>query len=308
MSRWFRHYAGMARDDKIVRAALRAKQPVERAVWVWAAILESAAEIDDNGRFELDTCEVAYFLRADEDDIARLVDALEDGGRISGSHVVKWGDRQFQSDRSADRQQRYRDRQKASRDGADVGCAEESKRHADEGVTSPSRHGDAPETETYTETEETSLRSVSARAPRHDERRPSKAPSPKGTRLAPDWQPSSEDVEYAKGKGVPSDKLATVVEEFRNFWVSRAGKDGVKLDWAATFRNRVIQVCERNGWAPVANQGRAPPSVWVAADDPLWASVDARARMAGKPLVAIMSRHNGRGAYVPAEYLEPRAA
>lgn len=164
------------------------------------------------------------------------------------------------------------------------------------------------ETETEGETEETSLRSVSARVPRHDERKPSKTPSQKGTRLASDWQPSSDDAEYAKGKGVPADKLATLVEEFRNYWVSRPGKDGVKLDWSATFRNRVIQVCERNGWAPVANQGRAPPSVWVAADDPLWASVDARARMAGKPLVAIVSRHNGRGAYVPAEFVEPRAA
>ena len=49
MSRWFRHYAGMMRDDKLVRIAIKTKQPIERVLWIWGAILESAAEIDDNG-------------------------------------------------------------------------------------------------------------------------------------------------------------------------------------------------------------------------------------------------------------------
>ena len=153
MSRWFRHYAGMARDDKLVRAALRAKQPVERVVWLWSVILESAAEIDDGGRFELDVAEVAYFLRADEADIGSVVDALEYGGRISQGAVVKWGDRQFQSDRSAERQRRLRERRKTERHGGDERAETEDDRHHDQLVTSPSRHGDAPETETEADTE-----------------------------------------------------------------------------------------------------------------------------------------------------------
>lgn len=144
MSRWFRHYAGMARDDKLVSAAIRSKQTVERVVWVWAAILESAAEIDDGGRFELDAAEVAYFLRADEADIERIVSVLGELGRIHAGSVAKWGDRQFQSDRSAERQKRYRDK-RASRDGDD------NKTPSDGGVTVSSRHGDAPDTETETE-------------------------------------------------------------------------------------------------------------------------------------------------------------
>jgi hypothetical protein len=32
MSRWFRHYAGMMRDDKLVRVAIRSKQTIERVV------------------------------------------------------------------------------------------------------------------------------------------------------------------------------------------------------------------------------------------------------------------------------------
>ena len=148
MSRWFRHYAGMMRDDKLVSAAIKAKQPVERVVWVWGAILESAAEIDDAGRFKLDAAEVAYFLRADEADIGVILDALVALGRISDDRVVKWGDRQFTSDRSADRQARYRERNRATSPRSDEGTPSPEPE-----VTSLSRHGDAPETETELDTE-----------------------------------------------------------------------------------------------------------------------------------------------------------
>ncbi len=63
MSRWFRHYAGMMRDDKLVRVSIKSKQSVERVCWVWCAILESAAEIDDSGRYEIEHEEIARFLR-----------------------------------------------------------------------------------------------------------------------------------------------------------------------------------------------------------------------------------------------------
>lgn len=161
MSRWFRHYAGMMRDEKLVRAALKARQPVERVVWVYGVILESAAEIDDAGRYELDHAEVAYFLRADEADIANIEIALGDLGRVHEGHVAKWATRQFQSDRSAERTQRYRDRHKACRDDEAV----VSVTSRDDVVTSQKRHGDAPETETETEKKELSRSKPTERAP-----------------------------------------------------------------------------------------------------------------------------------------------
>jgi hypothetical protein len=117
MTRWFRHYAGMMRDEKLVRAAMKAKQPVERVVWVWGALLESAAELNDGGRYDFDADEAAYFLRCENDDMSSIVEALCDLGRVLDGKVTKWGDRQFESDTSRERQQRYRDRQRASRDG-----------------------------------------------------------------------------------------------------------------------------------------------------------------------------------------------
>lgn len=155
MSRWFRHYAGMMRDEKLVRVAIKSKQPIERVLWIWGAVLESAAEIDDNGRFDLDPAEVAYFLRTDEDDVGAVLAALADAGRLAGTLVVNWGDRQFSSDRSRDRQAAYRERKRAEKGGS-----EGRNGHENDRVTSPSRHDDngvtAQETETETDNSEPS--------------------------------------------------------------------------------------------------------------------------------------------------------
>lgn len=146
MSRWFRHYAGMMRDEKLVGAAVKSKQPVERVVWIWGAILESAAEINDNGRFELDAAEVAYFLRADEADICAVLDALGVAGRVADGAVVRWCDRQFSSDKSKDRQAAYRERQRQKGSHGD-----DQRKENDGDVTS--RDGEVTAQETDTETD-----------------------------------------------------------------------------------------------------------------------------------------------------------
>lgn len=170
MSRWFRHYAGMMRDEKLVRVAVRTKQPVERVMWVWGAILESAAEINDGGRYEFDAGEGAYFLRCDEHELVCILGGLEDSGRISGSLVVRWADRQFDSDSSKERQRRYRERNKARSDVQklhdDVGA---SGRKQSGDVTPPSPDGEV----TPQENRDRDISDVGANAPTSPE--PAKA-------------------------------------------------------------------------------------------------------------------------------------
>jgi hypothetical protein len=153
VSRWFRHYAGMMRDEKLVRVAVKSKQPVERVVWVWGAILESAAEINDGGRYDFDCGEAAYFLRCDDGDLRATLAGLEEMGRVAGGVICKWSDRQYDSDNSRERQQRYRDRRKPSPNN-------------DSDVTPPSRDGEVTLQETETELEaETEEESEGANAP-----------------------------------------------------------------------------------------------------------------------------------------------
>lgn len=178
MSRWFRHYAGMARDDKLVRVALKSRQTVERVVWVWGAILESAAEIDDGGRYELDCAEIAYFLRADESDIACIVECMQQLGRVSSDRVVKWGDRQFQSDRSAERVRAHRER-KRNEDHSGSGGRLPDGRNGLTGETVTLQGGNGndtvthqiaeTETELEEETDEAASAASSASAPAFDE-------------------------------------------------------------------------------------------------------------------------------------------
>jgi hypothetical protein len=169
MSRWFRHYAGMMRDDKLVRVAVKSKQPVERVVWVYGAILESASEINDAGRYEFDAGEAAYFLRCDEHELVCIVECLNDLGRLSGGMVVRWDDRQFNSDSAKERQRRYRERRKAGshvqeRDN-DVG---ETSPNVSRDVTQPSRYGQVTAQETDTETKKEDANASKTRASKSD--------------------------------------------------------------------------------------------------------------------------------------------
>lgn len=223
MSRWFRHYAGMMRDDKLVRAAIRSGQPVERVVWVWGAILESAAEIDDGGRYDVDPGEVAYFLRADQADVDAILSALTDAGRVADGTVVKWGNRQFSSDRSKDRVAAHRERKRSEGDRGEGGAEE-----GNGDVTLQERHRNSPETETESE--------------KHP-------PSPRkrgndGKHLLPeDWElPAVSDLPpkaRACAEQWTAESYATHGEAFACYWRSERK---MKSDWRGTWANRVIDL------------------------------------------------------------------
>ena len=163
MSRWFRHYAGMMRDEKLVAVAIRSKQPVERVMWVWGAILESAAEIEDAGRYELDAAEAAYFLRADEADICAVLTALANAGRVADGAVVKWGDRQYLSDKSSERQARYRERMRSKDRHGDA-----QEEQSDVTPPSPQRHVTPQETETEEETDKKDNKAIALSSAKPD--------------------------------------------------------------------------------------------------------------------------------------------
>jgi uncharacterized protein YdaU (DUF1376 family) len=71
--------------------------------------------------------------------------------------------------------------------------------------------------------------------------------SQRGSRLATNWV-LPDDWEYWANKERPDLNAKQVAEQFRDFWCAKAGKDGVKLDWQATWRNWV-----RNQKSPKQN-------------------------------------------------------
>jgi hypothetical protein len=76
----------------------------------------------------------------------------------------------------------------------------------------------------------------------------------KGSRLGGDWTPSPGCIAFAESKGLNAEAVA---DEFRDYWIARAGQGACKLDWEATFRNRCRDIAERNAQrAPQPKPGK----------------------------------------------------
>lgn len=58
----------------------------------------------------------------------------------------------------------------------------------------------------------------------------------KGSRLPPDWVPSQADLSFATSQNMTPEETRREADQFRDFWISKAGAGGRKLDWPATWR------------------------------------------------------------------------
>ena len=79
----------------------------------------------------------------------------------------------------------------------------------------------------------------------------------RGTRLPDDWVPKPNILEMARNLGFSDQQYADHLDRFRDYWRSVPGAKGRKLDWDATWRNRVKELADRirlkNGSPPQQN-------------------------------------------------------
>lgn len=153
MTRWYRAYAGTVKDDKLAEVSVIAECSRSVAIAAWHAILESAAETEDSGRFETTPRRVAAALCEPASVIEAVFAAMAEIGMIGEGAVTAWKARQFESDNSTQRSRKHR----------------ETKRNAD--ATLQGRCATPPEAETDTENREedtASAASSSAGAPEID--------------------------------------------------------------------------------------------------------------------------------------------
>ena len=86
------------------------------------------------------------------------------------------------------------------------------------------------------------------------------ARSPKATRIDPSWQPSEDARVFAGQHGMSDSEVNREADRFRDYWLAKAGKDAVKLDWSATWRNWIRRASEtptRSGGAVRAEPARS---------------------------------------------------
>lgn len=135
MSRWYRAYAGTVRDDKLAECAVIAGCSRSIVIATWHAILESAAETADAGRFETSARRVAAILGEPLAVVEAVFAGMGEVGLIEGDTLPAWKRRQFESDNSTERSRKHR----------------ETRRNAD--ATLQQRSATPPDTDTETDTE-----------------------------------------------------------------------------------------------------------------------------------------------------------
>jgi len=67
-----------------------------------------------------------------------------------------------------------------------------------------------------------------------------------GSRIPENWAPSEADVSFALDR-LTREHAQTEIEKFRNYWTAKTGAGATKRDWAATWRNWVLNAAERGG-------------------------------------------------------------
>jgi hypothetical protein len=96
----------------------------------------------------------------------------------------------------------------------------------------------------------TSLSSSSSFEDRNRESKKEPLSRARGSRLVQGQQIADADRDFALGQGMAPGVIATVWVEFVDYWIGIPGQRGTKLDWPATWRNRVRAVGtkgKRNG-------------------------------------------------------------
>jgi hypothetical protein len=67
----------------------------------------------------------------------------------------------------------------------------------------------------------------------------------RGIRLPDDWQPWDGWKEFARKEGLSDDDARREFDGFKDYWRGVPGQRGSKLDWDATFRNRLRDAAAR---------------------------------------------------------------
>ncbi len=83
-----------------------------------------------------------------------------------------------------------------------------------------------------------------------------KTKSQRGTRIDPEWRPTADAIARLRAKH-HVDPIGSL-DRFRNHFVSKSGRDAVKLDWERTFANWVDEDVSRGKLPKLAVEDRLP--------------------------------------------------
>ncbi len=202
MSRWFRFHAEAINDPKVQRLS-----PPLFKTWINLLCLASK-----EGGTLPPVADIAFVMRREENAIECDLKALEELRFIDRVEGVlrphNWDKWQYRNDDSRERVQRHRER---LRNGS---------------VTAACNGGVTPQNRTESESDSDQNKS---------EQIPCAGAPERGTRLPEDWKVSDALQAWVKKQGLRVDWRAET-EQFRDYWLSKAGANGRKLNWDRTWQ------------------------------------------------------------------------
>jgi hypothetical protein len=86
---------------------------------------------------------------------------------------------------------------------------------------------------------------------------PKRSVAVRGTRIPDDWTPSPDCQSFAQTEGLTQQETAREAASFRDYWIGRSGREAIKLDWPATWRNW-IRRCDVGKRGKVQAGGSGP--------------------------------------------------
>lgn len=86
------------------------------------------------------------------------------------------------------------------------------------------------------------------------------SPKKRASRLSEDWELPEDFREWchAEWPGIRDPFIASQADRFRDYWVSKAGKDAAKVNWLATWRNWMRRAVEEAGRKSGQQRQREP--------------------------------------------------
>lgn len=235
---WFRVWHGVCEDGKWRTVARLSETRVADVLAVMLYLWERCSKSDERGSIlGIDWEVVSDVLGIDPNAIERIRTQLIARRVISDEErISSWEKYQpKREDDSAARAKAWRDNNKKQQVNSDKTQANASERKItlDKDKDTDKDKEEEKKTTTIVVVKEKAL--VAA-----DAAQPPKVKDPRGSFLPDDFVLPDEWGEWAEKNGLPFDEITLQAQRFKNYWWGKAGANGRKKDWFATWRNWVL--------------------------------------------------------------------
>jgi hypothetical protein len=220
---WFRWWHGTVTDPKFQWVSRRCGFPLSSVLAVWACLLECAstatqcnADATRGNVATFDCNDFDVLLGFDDGTTMKILSAMIDKNLVANGRVVGWEGRQPKREDSGN-----------PNTGA-LSSTERSRAHRENKKREETQRNEMQRSATH----------GNDRLDKSREEEPKSKAVARGSRLPKGWLPSDDDLDFIR-KERPELDASSIAGQFRDYWIAKAGKDGVKTDWPATWRNWV---------------------------------------------------------------------